>query len=80
MTKRKWKLHLVSAIALTVAVGVLVLGMRPASLGSAASLAIAPLCTAAGAQAAAPPGVKVGPVNDLNPNMSAVPTAYNESM
>jgi hypothetical protein len=36
--------------------------------------AAAPLCTAAAAQATAPPGMTIGPINDLNPHLPAVPT------
>src|SRR5687768_11085361 len=37
-------------------------------------VAPAPSCTAEAAQAAAPPGMKVGPIGDLNPDLPSVPT------
>jgi hypothetical protein len=69
----KWRLPVAGTIVLTVATGATVLGMRPALAGSASSPAseTAPLCSAAVAQAAAPTGVRVGPINDLNGNLPA---------
>ncbi len=42
-------------------------------LTAATCVAAAQSCTAAAAQAAAPPGMKIGPINDLNPNFPPVP-------
>src|SRR5688500_3283772 len=43
-------------------------------LGFAQALAAAPPCTAKAAQAAAPPGMNIGAIDDLNPQLPRVPT------
>jgi feruloyl esterase len=57
-------------LSLAAGLGALAFGV----LATTPSPAATPPCTAAAAQAAAPPGVTVGPINDLNPELPAVPT------
>jgi hypothetical protein len=57
-------------LSLAAVLGALAFGV----LAATPSLAATPPCTAAAAQAAAPPGMTIGPINDLNPTLPAVQT------
>ena len=50
------------------------------SLTATPSLAATLPCTAAAAQAVAQPGMTIGPINDLNPALPAVPTGARKTL
>jgi Tannase and feruloyl esterase len=65
-TRKSW-------VARTLSLAAVLGGLACGVLAATPSLAAMPPCTAAAAQAAAPPGMTIGPINDLNPTLPAVP-------
>lgn len=70
MTKTKQGSRIARMSSLAATLGALTFGLLAATPG----LAQTPPCTVEAAQAAAPPGVKIGPINDLNPRLPPVPS------